>query len=216
MIELKAKNRDVSEDNRDLRAEGFIPAVFYGKKTESTPVSVAKVDFLKVLKKAGESTVVSLDHEGKKVDVLIHDVAYDPVTDLPIHVDFYVFNKDVKIEVGVPLEFVGVAPAVKDLGGLLVKVLYEIKIEALPANLPHQIEVDISVLAQVGDQIVAGDLKLPSGVTLVEGSEEVIALISGPKAEEEESAPVDLSAIEVEKKGKEKNADGSEGEATAE
>lgn len=217
MIELKAKSRDLSEDPRDLRADGFIPAVFYGKKTESTPVSVATVDFLKVLKKAGESSVVTLVHDSGKVDVLIHDVAFDPVSDMPIHADFYVFNKDVKIEVAVPLEFIGVAPAVKDLGGLLVKVMHELKIEALPANLPHQIEVDISSMAQIGDQVLASDLKLPSGVTLVEGGEEVVVLVSGPKAEEEEeAAPVDLSAIEVEKKGKEKNADGSEGEAEAE
>lgn len=217
MIELKAQVRDLSKDSAKLRAEGFIPAVFYGKKTESTPIAIETGEFLKVLKKAGESSVVTLVTGGENIDVLIHDVAFDPVSDMPIHVDFYVFNKDVKIEVGVPLEFIGVSSAVKDLGGLLVKVLHELKIEALPKNLPHQIEVDISALAVIGDQILAGDLTLPQGVTLVEGAEEVVVLVSGPKAEEVEAAPVDLSAIEVEKKGKEKNADeeGGETEATA-
>lgn len=216
MIELKAQARDLAQSTEKLRAEGLLPAVYYGKKTPSTPISVETVEFLKVLKKAGESSVVTLSIGGENIDVLIHDVAFDPVTDMPIHVDFYVFNKNVTIEVAVPLEFTGIAPAVKDLGGLLVKVIHELKIEALPTNLPHQIEVDITGLTAIGDQILAGDIKLPQGVALAEGAEEVVVLVSGPKAEEVESAPVDLSAIEVEKKGKEKNAEeGGESEAEA-
>lgn len=193
-----------------MRKGGILPAVFYGKKEPSTPISLLKTDFLKVWKEAGESTVVKLDGEGGSVDTLIHDVDFDPVTGVPRHADFYVFDKDLKLQVDVPLEFVGVAPAVKDFGGLLVKVLFEIKIEALPMNLPHQIEVDISPLTEIGSQLLAKDMVLPTGVMLAENPEEVVALVSAPKEEEpEEVAPVDLSAIEVEKKGKE----AKEGEA---
>ncbi len=216
MIELEVKNRDTKGDLADLRESGFLPAVFYGKKADSTPISILKTDFLKVWKKAGESTVVTLKRAEGDVDALIHDVDFDPVTGNPRHADFYVFEKGHKLEVSVPLEFIGVALGVKDHGGMLVKVLHELKIKALPANLPHQIEVDISALDAIGSQLFARDIKLPSGVDLAENGDEVVALVSEPKEEEvEEAPPVDLSAIEVEKKGKEKNAS-EEGEVAAE
>lgn len=213
MVELKAKKRDVKEDLGKIREAGFMPAVFYGKKSPSTPISVNKVEFLKVWKQAGESSVVSLMGSDTEVDALIHEVFLDPVTGEPKHADFYVFDKDKKIEISIPLEFIGTAPAVKDLGGLLVKVMYEIKIEAFPQNLPHQIEVDISGLKEFGSQIHASDIVLPKGVTLLEQPEEVIVLVDEPKEEVEvEAAAIDLSAIEVEKKGKEKEGAVVEGE----
>lgn len=202
MITLNIEKRDKSVDLDKLRKEGKMPAVFYGKKTESTPISVSQKDFIKVWKEAGESGVVSLKGD-KAVDVLIHEVSMDPVKDVPLHVDFYVFEKGKKLEVDIPLEFIGVSPAVKDLGGNLVKVLHEIKISADPQNLPHSISVDISKLATFEDQILASDLVLPKGVDLAELPHEVVASVEEPRGEEPaESTPVDLSAIEVEKKGK--------------
>jgi hypothetical protein len=103
----------------------------------------------------------------------------------------------------VPLEFIGVSPAVKDLAGNLMKVLRELKISADPQHIPHSITVDISTLATFEDQILASDIALPAGVILVENPDEVVATVEEPKAEVEEVvAPIDLSAIEVEKKGK--------------
>lgn len=187
-----------------------MPAVLYGKKTESMPISVTQKDFLKVWKEAGESGVVTLRGAQGSFDVLIQDVDVDPVTDAPRHADFYVFEKGKKIEVEVPLEFVGVSPAVKDLGGNLVKVLHELKISADPQNLPHDISVDISSLVNFESQILASDIVLPAGVVLVEQPHEVVASIAAPKEEEaEEAAPVDLSTIEVVKKGK-KDEEGEE------
>ena len=217
MLELHVQKRDPKGSLAKLRTEGNMPAVFYGKKESSTPISVPRVEFLKAWKSAGESTVVTLKHGEGTVDTLIHDVDFDPVTGMPRHADFYVFEKGHKLEVSVPLEFTGIAPGVKDFGGLLVKVVHEIKVEALPTNLPHEIVVDVSGLTEIGSQILAGDIILPSGVTLVDGPEEVVVLISAPKAEEEsEPIEVDLSAIEVEKKGKEKNAEEGGEEAPAE
>jgi large subunit ribosomal protein L25 len=117
------------------------------------------------------------------------------------------------VEVAVPLEFVGESPAVK-AGANLVKVLHELAIEADPVNLPHELTVDVSILTELGQQIHAGDLKLPAGVTLTVAPEEVVALIQEVEEEApEEAVPADLSAIEVEGKGKEA---GEEGEATLE
>ena len=203
MTILEAKERLSTENVTDLREKGFMPAVFYGKKTPSTSVSLVLKDFIKVWKTAGESGVVTIKSPKGAVDVLIHDVDVDPVSDQPRHADFYVFEKGKKIEISVPLEFVGVSPAVKDLGGALVKVLHELKISAEPQNLPHDIKVDISSLVAFDSQILASDIVLPTGVTLEENPAEVVASASAPKEDEpEETVPVDLSAIEVEKKGK--------------
>lgn len=215
MFELKAEKRDPKIKSKAIRKSGKIPAVFYGGKTESTPISISKVDFDKVWKKAGESTVVTINTEGgKSVDTLIHDVQFDPITSEPIHSDFYVVDKTKKVKVHVPLEFIGVSSAVKELGGTLIKVLHEIEIESLPGDLPHVLEIDISTLVAIDSHLAVKDIKLPKGVIAITGGNETVASIAAQREEkEEEAAPIDLSAIEVEKKGK-KEEEGAE--ATAE
>jgi large subunit ribosomal protein L25 len=204
MLTLKAERRDPKVQTEALRKTGQIPAVFYGKKQDSTPISISSTEFKKLWAEAGETTVVSIETPEGKVESLIHDVDFDPVSGAPRHADFYVFEKGHKVEIEIPIEFEGVSPAVKDLGGTLVKVLHTVKIEAEPQNLPHSLVIDISSLAQFADQILANAIKLPTGVTLKENPEEVVVLVAAPREEkEEEAAPIDLSAIEVEKKGKE-------------
>jgi len=213
MLTLKVETRDTKSDLADIRKAGKIPAVFYGKKEASTPISIPRIDFLKVWKEAGESSVITLETPDGTKDSLIQDVDIDPISGAPRHADFYVFDKDHKLEIELPIEFVGIAPAVKELGGILVKVVHELSISALPKDLPHNISVDISSLKTFDDQILAKDIPLPNGVEITINPEDVIALVSAPREEkEEESAPVDLSEIEVEKKGKEE----SEGESTPE
>ena len=183
--------------------EGFIPAVFYGSKTKSTPVFINAIDFDKVLATAGESTTISLVTAEGNETALIQDVYRDPVKNHPRHVDFYILEKGQKVHVKVPVTFVGESNAVK-AGGVLVKVLHEFSVEAESANLPHDIAVDVSALENKDSVIHVRDIILPKGVTLYHMSEdEVIASIA--EAKEMEEAPVvapDLSAIEVEKKGK--------------
>lgn len=213
MLTLKAEIRDTNIQADDVRKAGMIPAVFYGKKEASTPISISKIDFMKVWKEAGESTVVTLETPDGSKESLIHEVDIDPISGTPRHADFYVFEKGHKVEVELPIEFDGISPAVKDLGGTLVKVLHALKVEALPKDLPHNITIDISGLANFGDQILAQNISLPKGVELKANPEEVVATVSAPREEkEEEAAPVDLSSIEVEKKGKEEAEEGAEGE----
>ena len=153
-----------------LRRAGTLPAVVYGAHQEATPIAVDAKAFGKALTSAGESTIVSLEGLGAPLPTLIHEVDLDPITHLPRHVDFYAVTKGQKVEVAVPLSFVGESPALK-AGASLVKVLYEIEIEADPMNLPHEIEVDTEALA-IGDQIHAKDLTLPAGVTVITEPEE--------------------------------------------
>lgn len=208
MITLTATKRSKKELLKTIRANGMVPAVVYGAQVENTLVSVLSTDFVKVLRVAGETSTIVLDIAGTtekekavKIDVLIHEVQVDPVKGFPIHVDFLAVDMNRVVEVTVPLEFVGTAKAEKDGFGTLVKVLHEIEIEALPKDLPHNIEVDVSFISTLEDIIHAKDLKLPKGVVLMTEGSEVVALVAVAK-EEKEVAPVDLTAIEVEKKGK--------------
>lgn len=213
MISIQAQTRDLGKNLDLLRKEGFIPAVYYGRKEASTPISIDKKEFDKVFKQAGESTVITLKTPEGEHDALIHDVAHEALTGTVSHVDFYVIEKGKKVSVHVPVEFEGVSPAVKDLGGILVKALHEIEIEAMPKDLPHSLIVDISLITDFDKHVTAGDIKLPSGVELITDAEEIVAMVAKHKEEkEEDSAPIDLSSIEVEKKGKE----AKEGEDAAE
>lgn len=216
-IDLKAEKREKVGKLESIKKAGFMPAVYYGRKKESTPIQIKKSEFLKAWKNAGESTVIKLNTPSGELEALIHAVDLDPITDEPRHADFYIFEKGHKVEIAVPLEFVGISPAVKDLGGVLMKILHEIKVEAEPSNLPHQIEVDISPIIELEGQILAKDIIMPKGVELMEHPEEVVVTVATPKAEEkeEEVAPADLSQIEVEKKGK-KDEEGAPEEAPKE
>lgn len=208
---LTAIMRSKTDKLASVRNNGMVPAVVYGARVENTMLSVSSVDFEKVLKSAGESSTVLLEIKGdeskketsKKIDVLIHDVQVDPVKGFPIHIDFLAIDMNKSIEVTIPVEFIGIAPAEKNSLGVLVKVMHEVEIEALPKDLPHNVTVDVSTLVNLDDQIHAKDIILPKGVKMVTEGDEVVALIAMIKEETEEIvAPVDLSSIEVEKKGK--------------
>ncbi|HEY4500833.1 MAG TPA: 50S ribosomal protein L25 [Candidatus Paceibacterota bacterium] len=191
-----------------LLCTGFVPGVVYGAHHKATPVAVQAIAFGKVLREAGEATIVSLDGLGEALPTLIHEVDLDPITNLPRHVDFYAVTKGEKVEVHIPLIFEGISLAV-EAGANLVKVMHELEVEADPMSLPHSIKVDISMLAKLGDKIHASDLILSNGITLVTPSEEVVALVQEVVEEKEEEvvAPADISSIEVEKKGKEENTE---------
>lgn len=210
-VSLQFEKRDAKVAPNTLRNAGKIPAVFYGRKQKSTPITIATRDFEKVWKKAGEHTIVNLTNQGEEVQALLHAVDKHPVTGNPRHADFYVFEKGQKLKIKIPIEFIGVSPAVKDLGAVLVKVVHDLEIEAAPKDLPQKLEVNISSLAAFGNVITAKEIALPLGVSLVVSPDDVIASVYEPKEEVVEEVPVDLSTIEVAKKGKEP----VEGEAEA-
>jgi len=217
---LTATKRSKTDKLGDIRNNGMVPGVVYGVRVENTMISVPNTLFEKIFKEAGESSTITLEIPAKtekgpiqKVDVLIYDIQRHPVKGFPVHIDFLAIDMNKPVEVAIPLEFIGIAPAEKGSLGVLVKVIHEVEVEALPKDLPHNITVDISSLVALGDQIHIKDLVLPKGVNMITDKDEVVALITAIK-EEKEEAPVDLSAIEVEKKGKkEDESAGSEVEA---
>ncbi len=211
-LQLKAEKRDIfGKKLMSARKEGKLPAVVYSKGEKSSPVFVALKDFKKTWKEAGESTVIELDENGKKKDdVLIKEVAIDPVSEEPIHADFYKIEKDKPIKAEIDIIFEGVSAAVKEIGGILVKVMHGVEIEALPRNLPHELKVDISKLKTFEDKITVSDICLPDGVKILAKENDIVALVEEPKAEEVVVERT-IEDIEVEKKGK-KEEDKEEGE----
>ncbi len=214
MITLTVEPRDMKVKPESLRETGKMPAVFYGPKQKSTSVVVSTVDFIKTYKKAGESSVIILKEGNTEHEALIHEIDVHPVTGAPRHADFYVIEKGKKVKVNVPLVFAGVSPAVKEKGAILVKVARELEVEAGARDLPHELTVDISTLVELSDVIHAQSVKLPAGVELVSGGLEIIASVTEAKEEVDEVKPVDMSAIEVTKKGKEAK-EGEEGAEAA-
>jgi large subunit ribosomal protein L25 len=193
---------------RDLRKQGLIPAELYGHGLANEHVSVVTKDFTKVLRQAGESTLINLLVDGKKHSVFIHEVITNPVSDQIIGVDFYQVRMDEKLVMKVPVVFIGEAPAVKEKGGVLVKATHELKVEALPAEIPHEINVELSVLNDIGRSIRLSELKVPAGVKFLDEPNMTLVSIIAKMTEEQEaklSATVDVSTIKSE--GEEKVAE---------
>jgi large subunit ribosomal protein L25 len=220
MVKLIATERKAfGKQLKQNRAAGQLPVAVYGAKEATKSYFVNTKDFTKLFREAGESTVISLESPDGDKDILIKEVATHPTSGEIIHADLYAIEKGKKLQVAVPLEFEGVAPAVKELSGILIKVLHEVEVEAMPKDLPHDIKVDVSGLDTLESQILVKDLKVPAGVEILTSGEEVVAAMTVAKDEPEEETPIDLDAIEVEKKGKEaKEGEGPEtsGDATTE
>lgn len=158
---LSAKKREVTKNSaRETRAENRVPGVLYGHGVDSVTLSVDYSDILRTYRKAGTSSIIDLDLDGKKMKVLVHDLNLHPVRDEIHHVDFYVVNMKEATTVSVPLVFVGESPAVKTLGGILVRDHDHLSIRCLPSDIPHEIEVDISSLETNHDHISIKDLNL--------------------------------------------------------
>ena len=190
MFAIKAQNRDTAEKIDTLRKSGEIPAVFYGFGNPTTSIKAPLVQFKKVWREAGESSAVKLSLPAGDVDVLIHEVQVDPVTNEPIHADFLVIDMKKKIQVKVPVEFEGLSLAVKNGIGNLVKVLHEIEVEALPADLPQKLVADTSKLNTLEDTITVADIKLPSSVVAITPPTDIVAsIVAQVEEKEEEGAP---------------------------
>lgn len=199
MLSLKYTKR-----NKGQSEEGKLKAVYYSPKEKPEAIFVDSIEFEKVYREAGKSSVINLDGE-KKLQAIVQDISYDPVKYEPNHVDFYIVEKGAKIDAEIPLEFIGVSEAVKTLGGNLVKVLHELHVEAEATKLPHKIEVDISALTDLDSVIKVKDLKLGSGVELYHIDPEEIVASVAIHQEEDLSTPVatvDMDSVEVAEKGK--------------
>jgi len=198
-IQLEAQKREVLGSGvKKLRRDGYLPAVLYGKNQETIPLQVLLKDFNKTLNVAGESTLVYVNVGSQSYPTIIHDVSRDPLTDDVLHADFYKVRLDEKIKTNVPVVFIGESLAVKELGGIFVRNVNELEVEAFPQDLPHEITVDISSLKNFGDQVLVKNIDLGTNVKLEADAETIVATVQEPMSEEELKASLETPVAGVE------------------
>ncbi|MFI5241072.1 MAG: 50S ribosomal protein L25 [Microgenomates group bacterium] len=195
---LKAEARKVTGRKvKNLRNEGILPANVSGKKVKSLSVQVNAKEFELIYKEVGETGLVDLKVGDDSKPVLIHNLQKNPVSDEIVHVDFLQVDLKEKVEAEVPVELVGTSPAEKQALGTVVQHLNEIKVEALPMDLPEKFEVNIEELTEVDQAIYVKDIKVDkSKVEVKTNEEEIVVKVEPPQKEEviEAPAPVEGEA----------------------
>ncbi|MFH1560983.1 MAG: 50S ribosomal protein L25 [Patescibacteria group bacterium] len=220
---LKAETRKVlGRKVKKLRAEGLVPVSTYGKDVKSISLQVDGKEIAKVLEKVGETGLIDVlvDKDKEAKVVLMKNPQFDPITDLMIHIDFHQVKLTEKVTVSVPVELAGEAPVVGRSEGVLVQILDEVEIEALPMDLPEKFVLDVSKFEKVGDTATIADLKIDEKkITLKVSADQVLVKIESAVVEEKEEevvAPVEGEEVAAEG-GAEASADGetkpAEGEA---
>jgi len=188
---IKAKTREIiGRKVKKLRKEGEIPANLYGKKIKSISLQVKSDEFKKVWAEVGESGLLEVEVGEKTHPVLIHNVQVHPVSGEFLHVDFHEVSLTEKTTAMVPVELTGESPAVKQSLGVLLQTMSELEVEALPADLPESLVVDISGLAEVENQITVGEIKIDSKIKLLADPSEVVVKIGALQKEEVVAPPV--------------------------
>lgn len=194
-ISLKAQQReDLSRGvTNQLRKDGQIPAVVYGKGKDPITVSVDNIELLKTVRDEGRNAIISLDIEnGNKVDVMLHEYQTDPVRGDVIHADFYAVDLTEEIDVDVPVRLDGEAIGVRD-GGVLQQPQFEVQIRVKPREIPEEIVIDVSELA-IGDSISVADLPKSDAYEFLDDPETAIVSVLAPESEETTTGDVDFSA----------------------
>ena len=212
-FKLKVEIRD--EKPNITRRNNKIPAIVYGKHVEPISIAIDKLEFERIFRRAGTSHLIEMTAGDKKFKTLINEIQKQALTGQVLHIDFTKINMKEKIHAEVPLKIVGESAAVVNLEGSMITPIDSIEIECLPADLPAEIEVDISVLDDFEKNIKISDLIIPAGVEVLSELEEIIAFVQEPRSEEElaelETEVVEnVEAVEVENAGEAAPAEGEE------
>ncbi len=200
---------------REIRKEGNVPAVLYGKGTEPISLVINPSELKTALStEAGENTLLEIKLKEGEADIpklsLLRDIQYDYLTNKPIHFDFQALDMKKKITVAVPVHIEGRAKGVKE-GGILEEILREISVECLPVDIPNSYVVDVTEL-EVGHSIHISIIEEQEGVTILHDPEDTIVTVLAPKVEEE---PVEEEELEGEE-GEEAVEEASQEEETKE
>jgi large subunit ribosomal protein L25 len=212
---LEAEPRTIKgKQVNQLRRQGLVPAVVYGKATAPIPVQVPRRPLELVLSKAGESTLISLRvaDRAEPLTVLVRDQQRDALTQVITHVDFYAVVMTETIRARIPLVLEGEPPVLQKFQGVLLQQKEEVEVECLPKDLVPHITVDVSTLQTFDDSIYVKDLVLPAGIQVLDDPEELVATVSpvAEEAVEAEAAPAEPGEVEVIKKGKKEEEEAEE------
>ncbi|MBD3244426.1 MAG: 50S ribosomal protein L25 [Candidatus Moranbacteria bacterium] len=216
---LKARKRDQKKDRiKNIREKGQIPGILYGPKTKNTMLVFEKIQAKTIVENSREASInkLELEKQGDSKNVIIQDLQFDKVSNKLIHVDLYEVDMKKSIETDVPVEYIGQSPAVKNLGAILVKNVYEIRVKCLPKDLPEKITVNLEGLKEFDDIIYLKDIKIPQEVEILDNLDEVIISVSEPRTEKElealdEAVDQDVAQVEGVKK-EEETGEGEEGQ----
>lgn len=208
---LKVDKRDIfGKKLKKLRRDGILPGNIYGAEFKSQAVQIPYSEFDPVFKEAGETTLVDLKFDSQTIPVLIHNV-HTNFRDEVLHADFFKVNLKEKVKAMIPIEFIGTSKAEVDKTGLLEKVMHEVEVEALPTDLPEKIEVNVESLAQIDEQILVSDLKLPSTVAVLSDPGQVIVKVGELVTKEAQAEAEAEAAAQEAAKAESATEEGAEG-----
>jgi len=174
-IGIDATKREIiGKKVKQLRREGKVPAVIYGPEFDSTPITIDAREARSTLIEAGGTNVIDVNVDGEIVNVLVRDVQRDVLRDNILHIDFYRVDMNRLLRTDVPIAVINEPAIVLAREAQIVQALNMLTIEALPNDIPNQIEVDLSDKTEIGDQVLVEDLSLPEGVTVITPGEELI------------------------------------------
>lgn len=180
---------------RKLRAAGQVPGVIYGHGREPQPLTVNAREFDRLAERVRiTSTVIELALDGRTARTLVRELQRDPIRRTVLHVDFQELVAGEKVNVSVPLRFIGTAEGVKTSGGILEEVMHQIEVRVDPSNIPDHIDIDVTPLT-IGHGLHIRDLTLPPGVEVLDDADNTVATVTPPKAEEVVVAPVVEGAV---------------------
>lgn len=191
-LEIRVDPRTVlGKKVKTLRRLGITPANVYGHRVESQAVQAETATIAQLLRTGARNVIINLhvEGEGKPRPVMIRGVQRDPPTGRLLHVDFYQVSLAEKIRTEVPLVVVGEAPAVGAYGGILLHSMGSVTVEALPADIPSQIEVDVSGLAEIDSSLFVRDLPIDARVQVLSDPDLVVAKVAAPRVAEVEEVP---------------------------
>lgn len=187
-ITLKAKKREnlSRSTTKQLRKDGYIPGVVYGKSQEPITVSVNNIDLIKTIRDEGRNAIISLEIEDEKsVDVMVHDYQKEIVKDDIIHVDFFAVDMAEEMDVQVPVRIEGEAIGVKE-GGVLQQPVFELQVRAKPADIPEEITVDVTNL-NIGDSLAVQDIEKTGNYEILDDPETTVVVILAPDTDDVEA-----------------------------
>ena len=213
---LQATQRaELGRKVKELRRSGQIPATVYGKKADNQSITVNAAEFKQVYLKAGETGLVELVVSNKKLPVLIHTVQRDPLSNVILHIEFHQVDLKEKVKTNVPLVLVGEAQAVAQKIGVLLSVLSEVEVEALPAELPDKIEVDVTGLSDLDQELKVSDLTVPQGVAILSEPSLTVVKVGALVSKEAEEQAAEEQAASVPEEGEAATASADTDQATA-
>jgi large subunit ribosomal protein L25 len=197
-IVVKASRREtIGKKVKQLRSEGKLPAVIYGKNVDPLPVTLDLRETTKLLRDVGRSSLLTLDVDGKEFNALVRDRQRDIFSGEYLHIDFLAISLTEKVRTQVRISLDGDAPAIKEFGAILITGLERVEIECLPSDLPDRIIVDISSIIEIGDGIFVKDLAVAGAVEILEDPEDMIVVATAPSMEEEEEVEEELVDEEI-------------------